>query len=58
MASPWDYPDTFQKAPGLIIRAVVDQDSWEVIKIDARLLFSTRVLDIMLPSRYSSIPIC
>jgi len=52
IGSPWEYPGTFQAIPSLTLRTVIDPESWEVVNIDARLSFSSKILDVMLPSRY------
>jgi hypothetical protein len=49
-ASPWDFPDTFQRVPRLSLRAVVDPTSWEVIDVHAKLIFNDQYTDIMFPS--------
>jgi hypothetical protein len=51
MASPWDYPDTFERIPQITLRAVVDPTSWEVIDITAKLIFGFHYMDIMFPSQ-------
>lgn len=52
MASPWEFPDTFNRIPRLILRALVDPTSWEVVTVEARLSYGYRYKDILLPSRY------
>jgi hypothetical protein len=52
IASPWEFPDTFHRIPQLVIRALVDPASWDVVAVDARLVFGSKFADILLPSRY------
>lgn len=49
-ASPWDFPETFQRIPRLTLRAAVDPTSWEVTDMHADLVFDDRYTDIMFPS--------
>jgi hypothetical protein len=51
MASPWDFPDTFERIPQITLRAVVDPTSWEVSDISASLIFGFHYMDIMFPSQ-------
>jgi len=50
MASPWDFPDTFERIPRMTLRAVVDPTSWEVVDISAKLNFGFHYMDVLLPS--------
>ena len=53
IASPWDFPDTFDRIPHLSLRVVVDPTSWEVTDMNARLIFGQEYVDIMIPSSYT-----
>lgn len=50
IASPWDFPETFGRIPGLELRAIMEPGSWEVRELQARLSFGCKLTDIMLPS--------
>ena len=50
IASPWDFAETFNRIPQLVLRVSVDPSSWEAIDLDARLSFGYKFTDIMLPS--------
>jgi len=52
IASPWEFPDRFQKIPNLQLRVTVDPSSWEVTDLEAKLILGNKYVDILLPSLY------